>query len=424
MSGERGRDSVAPPAGGIPHVAIAALGLVTISVYGSTFYAFGVLLEPILDETGWSEPLVTGAFSAASLSGALAAGFVGRLVDAQGARRVMLVGGIAGCLALVAAARAPNVLLFAATYAAGGGLLSGVGFYHVTQASAARVAPRDPRRAIMLLTLYGAFAGPIYLPVTGFLVEATEWRTTLLALAISAAVGLLLAAAALDGQPSTSGRRGPTPSVWSSLADRRARALMISALVGSLGLSTLMVYQVPLMVAAGLPLATAASIAGLRGFAQFGGRVVVMGMIRRISPRRMLAATYLVGALAAVLLSVSGTVPLALLYIVVAGVGIGVWSPMEAIYASEVFPAERVATFLGTQRMIVGIGGAIGPVTAAVIAETSGSRGPTIVLMAVAAVAAAAILAAGERGQQISERASAEEAPPASAPGLERSARE
>ncbi len=383
-----------------PHVAIAALGLVTIAAYGSAFYAFGVLLGPILDDTGWSEGLVAGAFSASTLIGAFGSGVAGRMVDAYGARRVMLIGGLAGCLALMASAAASNVLLFVPAYALGGGLLSASGFYHVTQAAAARISTRDPARGIMLLTWYGAFAGPIYLPITGFLVEEIDWRTTLVVLAASSMVGFVLAALVLDGSRSTAGERGPAPSIRQSLNDTRARALMISALIGGVGLSTLMVYQVPLMVAAGLSLSTAAAVSGLRGLAQFGGRVGVMPLLSRVPARRILMATYLLAGIAALLLSVSGNVPVAVVYVVIAGVAVGVWSPMEAIYANEVFPPERIATFLGTQRLIGGIGGAIGPVTAGIIAESSGSRAPTIVLASVAAFAAAAVLAMAERGER------------------------
>lgn len=397
MSGRGGPNAAAAPSR-FPHVSIAALGLVTVAAYGAAYYAFGVLLGPILDDTGWSEALVAGAFSASTLIGAFGAVVAGRLVDAYGARRVMLGGGLSGCVALMIAAWAPNVAVFVPAYAVGGGLLSAAGFYHVTQAAASRISSKDPARGIMLLTLYGAFAGPIYLPITGFLVEATDWRTTLMTLAAISLGGFALAASALDGTRSTAGKRWPTPSIRKALNDPLARGLMISALIGGVGLSTLMVYQVPLMVAAGLPLSTAAVVTGLRGFAQFGGRLGVMPLLSRVPAQRLLMGTYLLAGVAALLLSFSGTVPMAVVYVVIAGVAIGVWSPMEGIFANEVFPPERIATFLGTQRMIGGIGGAIGPVTAGILAETSGSRAPTIVLAALATFAAAAVLAMAERG--------------------------
>lgn len=381
----------------MPHVTIAALGLVTIVAYGAAFYAFGVLLGPILDDTDWSEAVVAGSFSASTLIGAFGAAVAGRFVDAIGARAVMVVGGLAGCAALGLASVAPNVLTFAVAYAVGGGLVSATGFYHVTQAAAARAATADPARAILLLTLYGAFAGPIYLPVTGFLIEATDWRTTLGLLAGASAAGFVLAALVVPrGEAVLTKDRPPTP-IGEAVREPRARALLSSQLIGGIGLSTLMVYQVPLMVAAGLPLSTAASVAGVRGFAQFAGRAGVFPIVPRFGARAVLTASYVMMGLSALLLAVSGTVPVALVYVIIAGVAVGVWSPIAAVYAQEIFPPERVATLLGTQRMVGGIGGAIGPLVAGIVAESTGSRAPTIAIIVVGALAGAAILEVGTR---------------------------
>ena len=380
------------PSARMPHLAIAALGLVTIAAYGAGFYAFGVLLGPILDDTGWSEALVTAAFSAAALIGALGAGQAGRMIDQYGARPVMLFGGLAGCALFAASAAAPHQLLFFLAYALGGGLLSASGFYHVTQAAASKLGTADPPRAIMLLTLYGAFAGPIYLPATGFLVEATDWRSTILVLAALSAAGFALAAVALGGTGRVARRTGPAPSVLQAMRDPLARGLLLASFIGGIGLSTLMVYQVPLMVAAGLSLSTAASIAGIRGFAQFAGRVAIIPVLPRFGAKRVLVGTYLLAGLSAVLLAFSGNVPVAIVYVVLAGVAVGIWSPMAAIYAHELVPAHRVATLMGTERMIGGLGGAAGPLVAGIVAEASGSRGPTIVLVLAGTTAAALVL--------------------------------
>ncbi len=113
--------------GGFPHVSIASLGLVTIVTYGAAFYTFGVLLGPMVDDTGWSEALIAGAFSVSTLIGAFGAGFAGRLADELGARRVMLVGGVGGALALTSAGLAPNIWLFVVAYGLGGGVLAASG---------------------------------------------------------------------------------------------------------------------------------------------------------------------------------------------------------------------------------------------------------------------------------------------------------
>ena len=243
----------------------------------------------------------------------------------------------------------------------GRGLLSASGFYHVTQAAAAKLGTTDPARAIMVLTLYGAFAGPIYLPATGFLIEATDWRTTVVVLGAVSAGGFVVAALALGGAGRVARTPGVAPSVRAALRDPVARGLLIASFVGGIGLSTLMVYQVPLMVAAGLSLSTAASVSGVRGFAQFAGRAGIIPVLPRFGTKRVLVGTYLLAAVSAVLLAFASNVPVALVYVVIAGIAIGIWSPMAAIYAHELVPLHRVAALMGTERMVGGLGGAAGP---------------------------------------------------------------
>ncbi len=274
----------------------------------------------------------------------------------------------------------------------------------MTQAAAARLATSDPARGIMLLTLYGAFAGPIYLPITGVLVEATLWRTTLVILGLSAAIGLIVSVIPLrDGPRGGVPGQAPTP-VREALREPRARALLAAAFVGGIGVSVLLVYQVPLMVSAGLSLSAAATISGIRGFAQFGGRVAMVPLLPLVGARRSLVLSYFCAAAAVVLLGFSGTVSVALVYVVVAGIAVGVVAPVAGVYAHEIFPPERVATLMGTERMFGGLGGAIGPLTAGVLAESAGTRAPILVMAFVCALAAAVVLMMGEALRSASVR--------------------
>src|SRR5439155_21978351 len=63
------------------------------------------------------------------------------------------------------------------------------GSYQITQAAAGSAAPAAPARAIVWLTLFGAFSSPIYLPLTAWLVASAGWRN-----AIRIQAGTVLAA--------------------------------------------------------------------------------------------------------------------------------------------------------------------------------------------------------------------------------------
>ena len=96
----------------INHRVIAILGIETICVYGAWWYSFGVLFDPILGDTGWSESLVAGAFSAGVVGIGVFSVFGGRMLDRRGSRPVFLTAAVIGGLALALTSIAENRALF------------------------------------------------------------------------------------------------------------------------------------------------------------------------------------------------------------------------------------------------------------------------------------------------------------------------
>ena len=80
----------------MPRGRIAVLGLITIAVYGCWYYAFGVLLDPIIADTGWSEPAVAAVFSTSALIAGIGALVGGWLLDRLGSRIVFATAAVVG----------------------------------------------------------------------------------------------------------------------------------------------------------------------------------------------------------------------------------------------------------------------------------------------------------------------------------------
>jgi MFS family permease len=95
-----------------------------------------------------------------------------------------------------------GLLAFAVPYALGCGVISALGFYHITQPSAMRAAGDQRDRAVVWLTIVGAFASPIFLPLTAWLVHTLGWQG---ALRVHAALTLVIFTAAALASP----RRAP-----------------------------------------------------------------------------------------------------------------------------------------------------------------------------------------------------------------------
>jgi MFS family permease len=122
------------------------------------------------------------------------------VLDRHGARRLFLLAGVLGANCILLASFQSSLAAFAFAYAAACGLVGALGFYHVTQPTAARLSPAEPARAIIRLTIAGAFAAPAYLPLTAYLVDSTGWRDTLRVDAATVAAAFLFAALVI-GRP-------------------------------------------------------------------------------------------------------------------------------------------------------------------------------------------------------------------------------
>ncbi|MFQ5557869.1 MAG: MFS transporter, partial [Acidimicrobiales bacterium] len=270
----------------LDHLSVGLLGLVTISAYGSWYYAFGALLDSIRDDTGWSESSLAASFAAGTVLVGVGSVAGGRLLDRVGVRPVFLLAAFGGGAAFFVASAAQGVVVFAAASAAGMGLYGSLGFYHVTMTAVVRVNPLAPAPAIASLTLWGALASAIYLPLTAGLLGALDWRSTVRVLALLASAGFLLAALAVPDRPrggsaapdgeqrSPFGPGSARPPLREVLAAAVApggpRAFTLAVALAGIAISTVLVYQVPAMTAAGLPLGTAAAIAGIRGIGPLG----------------------------------------------------------------------------------------------------------------------------------------------------------
>ena len=389
-------------AGKIDHVSIAILGVLTICAYGSWYYSFGVLLEPIRSDTGWSESTLATSFSAGTIMIGLSALFGGRMLDRAGHRPVFLLGGTIGTAGLFVASAAGHVGVFFAGAAIGLAALGSLGFYHVTMTTAVRLNPDQPARAIAVLTVWGALASAIFLPAADWLQSELGWRSAVRVLAASSGLAFLLAAIALPTtEPTEPVDRPSVRSILASTVSAPApRLLTIAVGFGGLAMSTLLVFQVPIMTAAGLGSATAASMAGLRGFCQLGGRVPLSPLVNWIGRDRALILAFAAITLGGALLAIAGNAPIAIVFAIVAGFGIGAFSPLQGMKGEELFDRDRLGATMGVYGTVLLLVGSPGPIVGGIILERTGeARWVTLIVIGAAAIALVATLRLARLGQ-------------------------
>ncbi len=376
----------------IPVFRVAVLGLITITVYGSWYYSYGVLLDPMIEDTGWGEALLASVFGASTLIagfGSLAGGW---LLDRLGSRISFALAALLGGGAFLTAAASQTALTFAVAGAIGGGVFASLGFYHVTQTSAVRISPGAEDRAIAILTIWGAFASAIFIPLAAWLVNTVDWRTALRILTMSAVAALLLGAATVDTRSGLGRGSRMLRDVKTALGQARARRFLISQGLAGIGVSTILIYQVPAMTSAGLALGVASFWAGFRGFAQLGGRLPLMPIVARLGVANSLKLAYVAISVGALALAFAGNVLLAAFYAVVAGFGIGAVSPLVGMHSKDVFGERSLGTSMGLVSMMFLVVGALGPVIAGWLAESTGSRAIPVAVSAIITVSAAVLI--------------------------------
>ena len=169
---------------------IGWLSLAQLISWGSVFYTFALLMEPIEVELGLTRADASLAFSLALLAEGLLAWPVGRLID-QGHERAVMTGGsllLAACLALHSAIHSVTGF-YAVWLGLGVGLAATL--YPPAFAVVIRRFPHDFRRAIITITFLGGLASTVFIPLSAWLIASLGWRH---ALQILALIHLLLCA--------------------------------------------------------------------------------------------------------------------------------------------------------------------------------------------------------------------------------------
>ncbi len=384
------------------------LGVATIGAYGVVFYAFGVFIEPLHEDTGWSTGTLSFAYSAGVLLSGAAAVAGGRTLDRRGSRPVMLAGVAVGALGLIAASEARHIAWFVAAWAVTGGAVAGGLYYHVTMATTSRLYAGRRAAAISVLTLIGALASPIFNPLVAWMVEAWGWRDALRALAVLLVVlagpaALLVRSEPVPIPPRAPGERGAwrEPMVW---------RLMLAACFSAGASSALILHQVSAIRALGLPLATAAALGGARGLMQIPGRLMLAPLTGWLGVHGTQLLCYaLLAAGASALVFADGLVA-AWFFVVAAGIAIGLSSPLGGLLSAEAYGA-RLGTFSGMQTAATSVASAGGAWLAGVAVDRTGGYGLTLAGIAVLEACATASLLWQRRALRASQSSIASAAP-------------
>ena len=376
---------------------VDVLGVLTIAVYGSWYYGFGVLIDDIgAGLNVGSAPLGLAFGLAQILLGALSL-ITGRILDRFGPQLLLGVIGPVGAILVGFSGRAVEVWQFVILFGVGGGISAAAGFYGMTQAMLVRMDPAAATQRIIRLTIWGAFASPIAIPATELLRGSFGWRVAIEVPAGIACCVFLLAARVIRRVPRRiEFERSDTwlQAVTSAARSAAVRWHTVGVFCAYMAMSTLLVFQLSMMRWAGLSAAAAAGFGGARGLLQLLGRLPLQRALRRYGQWVLLGGARLFVAIACVLVLVSGNAVTATMYVVVAGVGIGAISALDGIVARTVIPTGDFGAISGVVTFLGAIGGGVAPVLAGRLTDVTGT--PTMAATVASASALAAVVAVGQ----------------------------
>ena len=169
---------------------VFCLSLAQLVTWGSVFYGFALLMEPVEQELGLSRAESSLAFSLALLAEGLLAYPIGRWIDRGHERVVMTCGSLLVFVCLVWHSFISSALGFYMVWLTLGAALAAT-LYTPAFAVVTRRFPGDFRRAIITLTFLGGLASTVFIPLTARLIADFGWRHALWFLA---ALHLLLCA--------------------------------------------------------------------------------------------------------------------------------------------------------------------------------------------------------------------------------------
>jgi MFS family permease len=317
---------------------VAGLSLDQLVAWGVLYYSYGVLAVPIARDLGVPTSTVAAAFSGSLLIASLLAPRVGRLLDREGVRPVLLYGAVVAPVVLGGLAavqrEVPLILVFV-----GLGVAQAFSLYEPAFRAMVHWFPasRQRSRALLVLTSVAGFASTVFLPLTAVLVDAFGWRTAVLLLgAIVAAVTLPVRLLLPRAPPLT---RSPLPTA-SPRPAAPATGLLSAGFAlqafAATGATLCLVWQ---LVERGEKLEVAAALAGLAGASQVPGRLLLSPLSKVLPTSIRLPSLLVVQGAALVGIAVLGG-PALVLAVMAFGAAAGVMTLERAAVVIEWFGRE------------------------------------------------------------------------------------
>jgi len=387
---------------------VVACFFISLYVGGVVFYGFTTLIEPLADEFGWSYTQISFAASLRGMEMGILAPLVGMLVDRWGPRRLLFGGVIITSLGLMLLSRTTSLGMFYGAF-----VLMAIGMSTCSSTVLMTAVANWFRRKIgiatgIMICGYG-FSG-LLIPVIVNLIDAYEWRMTLVFLTIGLlAVCLPLALLVRhkpeqygylpDGEVSniaTSSDLNKAQTIEADVGAKQAVKsrtfwhIALALLCQMLILSAVITHVMPYLTSIGFTRAIAGLVAAGIPLASIAGRLGLGWLGDKVDTRRVAAGAFALmsGGLLCFGFISAGDTRLLVPFLILFGIGYGGNNTLRASLIREFFGRSKFGTIHGFTVGIMALGTIAGPPLAGYVFDNWGSYQPIWFVFAGLAVVA------------------------------------
>ena len=365
-------------------IVLAAFVILAVGIGGIN--SFGVFLEPLLVEFGWTRAVTSGAFSLGMLLLGLLSIVSGILADRFGPRLVLTAGGFFVGLGYLLMSQISGIWQLYLFY----GVIMGIGMSSVYVPSVSTIARWFVKRRGMMtgIALASIGAGTMIMPLlAGWLISSYGWRISFIAMGIIVLALMISATQFLRRDPQSRGQL-PDGSTEvgqessnledSGLSLREAihtrQLWMLGAIFLCLGFSAYAIITHIVIHATdlGIPVTSAVNILAIIGGLNIAGRIVIGGAADRIGSRRALIIGIVLLSISLLWLLIAKELWMLYLFAAIFGFTHAVLVLLSPVVA-ELFGLSSHGVIMGFTDASCTIGVAIGPVLAGYIFDVTGS---------------------------------------------------
>ena len=381
--------------------------------------AFGVFIEPLSVEFGWSQGSITMAYALSSVVTALASPMAGSLGDYVGARKAMMIGCALFIVGIILTGIINQVWQLYLTFGVTLGIAQAI-FLVPLIPSAMMWFRRQLGLGMGILMAAWGLGPALATPLLGYMIERFGWRDTFWITAVASAF-IMAALIAMyknkpsdhgvdpygfaPGDPEISANKPPADRVklFTGFMRRTPAYWNLSSIhfLGCVGHAIILIYIIPIAVAEGISLVVAASLVTAMSAVSIITRLATPVLCERYGPKAVMAIAYLIQGLTVIMLFWTHDVWLFFVFAAAFGIGYGGEAGGFPILNRKYFGFAPVGSAHGFQMLGAGLGMALGGWIGGAIFDMTASYDIALVISVIASVAGAVSIVLLERTNKL-----------------------